>query len=118
MGRPPNWWRDLVAKVMARTESDRQVTQPAVARRHGTAHAREYRRLNKYPFPPEYYTFTCGARTRAGTPCKRHDLYPNGRCKFHGGMSTGPKTPEGRWQSAVNGRRGGRPPKKPEPMGR
>jgi len=29
----------------------------------------------------------CGARTRAGTPCRRYDLYANGRCPLHGGMS-------------------------------
>lgn len=28
----------------------------------------------------------CGAKTRAGTPCKRKDLFINGRCKLHGGL--------------------------------
>ena len=37
----------------------------------------------------------CGARTRKGTPCQRR-AYGNGRCRNHGGLSTGPKTPEGR----------------------
>lgn len=38
----------------------------------------------------------CGARTRLdGHPCKRMAL-TNGRCPNHGGMSTGPKTAEGR----------------------
>jgi hypothetical protein len=36
----------------------------------------------------------CGARTRKGTPC-RQPAMPNGRCKMHGGKSTGPRTPEG-----------------------
>ncbi len=46
----------------------------------------------------------CGAKTRAGTPCKRKDIYyPSGRCKLHGGLSTGPKTEEGKWRSAQNG---------------
>ena len=36
----------------------------------------------------------CGARTRAGTPC-RSPAMPNGRCRMHGGASTGPRTPEG-----------------------
>lgn len=38
----------------------------------------------------------CGAKTRKGTPC--HCLSEPGkrRCKFHGGKSTGAKTPEGR----------------------
>ncbi len=36
----------------------------------------------------------CGARTRAGHPCKAAAM-PNGRCRMHGGASTGPRTPEG-----------------------
>lgn len=45
----------------------------------------------------------CGAKTRAGTPCKRRDLYNSGRCKLHGGLSTGPRTKEGKNRSALNG---------------
>jgi hypothetical protein len=37
----------------------------------------------------------CGARSkRTGNPC-RGAAMPNGRCKVHGGKSTGPRTPEG-----------------------
>ncbi|MGO8732468.1 MAG: HGGxSTG domain-containing protein [Terriglobia bacterium] len=36
----------------------------------------------------------CGAKTRRGTPCKGPAMR-NGRCRMHGGPSTGPKTPEG-----------------------
>ena len=36
----------------------------------------------------------CGARTRTGTPCKNWAM-SNGRCRMHGGLSTGPRTPEG-----------------------
>jgi hypothetical protein len=36
----------------------------------------------------------CGAKTRAGTPCRAAAI-PNGRCRMHGGMSTGPRTAEG-----------------------
>lgn len=43
------------------------------------------------PFPAELIGMTCGAKTRAGTPCKRRDLYDCGRCRLHGGLSTGPK---------------------------
>ena len=53
--------------------------------------------------PPEVYGLTCGAKTRAGTPCKLTSIYENGRCKFHGGLSTGPRTPEGKAVAARNG---------------
>ena len=36
----------------------------------------------------------CGARTRQGGEC-RHVAMANGRCRFHGGLSTGAKTPAG-----------------------
>jgi hypothetical protein len=36
----------------------------------------------------------CGARTRTGVACKGPAM-PNGRCRMHGGASTGPRTPEG-----------------------
>jgi hypothetical protein len=40
----------------------------------------------------------CGARTRSGQPC-RGPAMPNGRCRMHGGPSTGPRTPEGKERS-------------------
>ena len=45
----------------------------------------------------------CGAKTRKGTPCRRVDIYNGGRCRLHGGLSTGPKTEEGKRRSALNG---------------
>ena len=36
----------------------------------------------------------CGAKNRRGTPCMCPAM-PNGRCRLHGGFSTGPKTPAG-----------------------
>jgi hypothetical protein len=32
----------------------------------------------------------CGAKNRRGAPC-RCPAMPNGRCRLHGGLSTGPK---------------------------
>jgi len=43
----------------------------------------------------------CGAKTRRGAPCKALAL-PNGRCRFHGGMSTGPKSAEGKAKALAN----------------
>jgi hypothetical protein len=36
----------------------------------------------------------CAARTRSGCPC-RSPAMRNGRCRMHGGRSTGPRTEEG-----------------------
>ncbi len=38
----------------------------------------------------------CGARTRAGSPCRCKPEPGKARCKLHGGKSTGPKSAEGR----------------------
>jgi hypothetical protein len=38
----------------------------------------------------------CGAKTRKGTECQRPANKKNGRCRVHGGASTGPRTEEGR----------------------
>lgn len=40
----------------------------------------------------------CGAKTRQGEPCKKTPL-KNGRCRFHGSKSTGPKNREKHRQS-------------------
>lgn len=47
----------------------------------------------------------CGAQTRKGTPCRARAFPGKTRCKFHGGASTGPKTPEGRERIAEAQRR-------------
>ncbi len=45
----------------------------------------------------------CGARgKRTGLPCPHTSLYANGRCRWHGGLSTGPKTAEGKARAALN----------------
>src|SRR6185369_4651469 len=36
----------------------------------------------------------CGAKTRRGTACQSPAM-ANGRCRMHGGASTGPRTAEG-----------------------
>jgi hypothetical protein len=47
----------------------------------------------------------CGAKTRTGGFCKHKPHFPDGRntrCKHHGGLSTGPKTAEGKAKVARN----------------
>ena len=48
----------------------------------------------------------CGARTRKGGRCRARGLGKGGRCKFHGGSSTGPRTPEGKARSLAAARAG------------
>ena len=52
----------------------------------------------------------CGARTRRGDPCRALVVWPKGgkpraRCRMHGGLSTGPRTAEGRERIAESNRR-------------
>lgn len=54
------------------------------------------------PFPEELRGMTCGAKTRAGTPCRQKGIYENGRCKLHGGLSTGPRTKRGKRRASLN----------------
>lgn len=54
----------------------------------------------------------CGAKTRTGSPCKKEagwgtDHLGRGRCKLHGGSSTGPKSKEGKERVAQNARKHG-----------
>lgn len=66
-------------------------------------HGSYYQRPKTEPLPPDLKALRCGAKTRAGTPCKQKAIYINGRCKWHGGLSTGAKTEEGKKRSAMNG---------------
>ena len=54
--------------------------------------------------PENLIDLCCGAKTKAtGQPCKIKAIYSNGRCKLHGGLSTGPRTVEGKKRSIQNG---------------
>jgi hypothetical protein len=48
-----------------------------------------------WQFGPSWPGQRCEARTRKGTPCQRPARLPVGRCRLHGGSSTGPRTAEG-----------------------
>jgi hypothetical protein len=47
----------------------------------------------------------CLAKTRKGTACRHKSEPGKRRCKFHGGLSTGPRTAEGRERIAEAQRR-------------
>jgi hypothetical protein len=43
----------------------------------------------------------CGAKGRSGLPCKNKVVPGKHRCNLHGGLSTGPKTAEGKARIAL-----------------
>ena len=61
----------------------------------------------EWRFGPDWPGQRCGAKTRRGMGCQRPANKKNGRCRLHGGASTGPKTNEGRARiSDANSRHG------------
>ena len=61
----------------------------------------------EWRFGPDWPGQRCGAKTRQGTGCQRPANKKNGRCRLHGGASTGPRTLDGRERiSQVNMRHG------------
>ena len=57
----------------------------------------------RWPDLAQFEGLRCGARAKSsGKPCRLTEIYSNGRCKFHGGCSTGPKTAEGKAASSRN----------------
>ncbi len=63
-------------------------------RRPGLPLARRGRLKNGNPSGDFLAARRCGAHTRCGGSC-RQPAMPNGRCRLHGGLSTGPRTPAG-----------------------
>ena len=63
-------------------------------------------------YGPNWQGQRCEAKTRRGTLCQRPARLPVGRCKLHGGASTGPRTKDGlaRLTKAVLGPRTGGSP--------
>ncbi|MFP6705692.1 MAG: HGGxSTG domain-containing protein [Alphaproteobacteria bacterium] len=46
-------------------------------------------------FGPDWPGCRWGAKTHQGTPCQKVALKGKKRCRLHGGLSTGPRTPDG-----------------------
>lgn len=72
--------------------------------------------LAELPKKPRKNRGTCAAKTRKGTLCqappvwdKSTDMAKNGRCKLHGGMSTGARTEAGREAIRASNRRRKKP---------
>ena len=48
--------------------------------------------MGKWLGPPHENIPRCGVKTRSGGFCGHYSM-PNGRCRYHGGKSTGAKNP-------------------------
>ena len=71
----------------------------------------KYKNLLKdipWRFGPNWPGKRCEAKTRKGTPCQRPAKLPVGRCRLHGGASTGPRTEAGLARLAASKTKHGR----------
>ena len=59
-------------------------------------------------FGPKWPGKRYEAKTRKGTPCQRPAKLPVGRCRLHGGASTGPRTEDGLKRLAASKTKHGR----------
>ena len=80
--RPPVWMTEFVARLLAEAQAQARAAARLARRR-----------------------VRCGALTRRGTPCRAFSEPGRRRCRFHGGRSTGPRTPEGKARIAEAQRR-------------
>lgn len=58
--------------------------------------------LRAVELPVELRGLRCGAKNRRGVGCRSKELAANGRCRFHGGASTGPKSDAGKARAQAN----------------
>src|SRR5262244_1628365 len=108
VGFPPGGGYDIVARLIGQWLSERLGQPFVIENRPGAATNIATEAVVRAP--PDGYTLLligstnainatfyhdrrCGARSkRTGKPCRAAAM-PNGRCKVHGGKSTGPRTP-------------------------
>ncbi len=83
------------------------VSDPWQAKRDAQAEAKAalFSMTERLAKRPARLRVSCGAKTRAGGECQNKSEPGKRRCKFHGGKSTGAKTPEGKARIAEAQRR-------------
>jgi hypothetical protein len=109
MARSPRWLRELMAKVQREVEREWQQREREEAWRRGNEQVRGRHRTPRAERPE------CGAKCRDGHPCQALPVWDrgkdrprNGRCRMHGGLSTGARTEAGKARAQEAARRGGR----------
>jgi hypothetical protein len=97
-----------IIKLPTLTAAQTPSAEPTRARLHAAPGQARGRLKNGNPAGDYLAAPRCGARSRSGCPC-RQPAMANGRCRFHGGKSTGARTAEGlRRCRAIRFRHGGR----------
>ena len=91
-----NSYGEIGAVRHHRSKKDRKMDAPDV-RRQGRLKSGN---PSGPQFGPDWPGRRCGAHTRAKGEC-RNPAMKNGRCRMHGGASTGPRTPEGKNRAAM-----------------
>jgi hypothetical protein len=92
----------LLKIIPIRRKEDRNRTEyRSVSKSHSLLHAFMTHNWETPHLYPGDKMKKCNAKNRQGTPCS---IPPskNGRCRFHGGKSTGPRTEEGKMKSSQN----------------
>lgn len=86
----------IVEKALEHDRAAREERVKVKVQRRATHHAQRHQAVPAAPKP------RCGARRKYdGQPCQAMAL-PRGRCKLHGGLSTGPRTEAGRARALAN----------------
>jgi hypothetical protein len=103
--------RSMFAQLLALEASlsrPYDLTRALARRKQQRVRIAEHKAKQKPAVIPKADRPRCGARcrSRGGLPCEAPAVWDhganrprNGRCRLHGGLSTGPKTPEGRAQA-------------------
>jgi hypothetical protein len=102
-------YQRLLEEVLRRSQLEEE------ARAQREQWEQENERIRGRHVTPKSERPKCGARCRDGTRCqapavwdRERDRPRNGRCRMHGGLSTGPRTEEGKRRSREGARLGGR----------
>ena len=89
--------QELLTHVIAASKTEQTAAVPASAESAPALRRGWLRNGNR---PGDFHNCArCSANTRQGTPC-RAPAMANGRCRMHGGKSTGPRTTQGRARCA------------------
>ena len=91
-------WATIAATLLASKRASKRVMRVVCARVMGSySENRKMVLASDRPSPMRRNgRILCGAKTRAGGRCLVRAEPGRARCRFHGGKSTGPRTPAGR----------------------